>query len=62
MDNLLLFTPTKKSHITKLEYLLKALLKNGLKISLKCQLLRKELQYAGNTIIIKDKSVCVQPL
>ena len=33
MDDLLLFTPTKKSHIAKLEDLLKALLKNGLKIS-----------------------------
>ena len=30
MDDLLLFTPSKKSHITKLEDLLKALLKNGL--------------------------------
>ena len=39
MDDLLLFTPTKKSHMTKLENLLKALLKNGLKISpKKCQL------------------------
>ena len=33
MDNLLLFTPSKQSHMTKLEDLLKALLKNGLKIS-----------------------------
>ena len=31
MDDLLLFMPTKKSHIAKLEDLLKALLKNGLK-------------------------------
>ena len=39
MDNLLLFTPTKKSHIVKLEDLLKALLKNGLNIlPKKCQL------------------------
>ena len=29
MDDLLLFTPTKKAHISKLEHLLKALLKNG---------------------------------
>ena len=42
MDDLLLFTPTKKSHIAKLEDLLKALLKNGLKISpKKCELLEK---------------------
>ena len=31
MDNLLLFIPSKRSHIDKLEDLLKALLKNGLK-------------------------------
>ena len=43
MDNLLVFTQTKRSHITELEDLLKALLKNGLKISpKKCQLFRKE--------------------
>ena len=33
MDDLLLFTPSKQSNMTKLEDLLKALLKNGLKIS-----------------------------
>ena len=33
MDDLLLFTPSKKSHIDKLENLLRVLLKNGLKIS-----------------------------
>ena len=32
MDDLLLFTLKKKSHIAKLEDLLKTLLKNGLKI------------------------------
>ena len=31
MDDLLLFTPSKQSHMTKLEDLLKALLKNSLK-------------------------------
>ena len=31
MDDLLLFTPLKKSHIARLEDLLKALLKNGLR-------------------------------
>ena len=35
MDDLLLFTPSKKAHMAKLEDLLKALLKNGLLISLK---------------------------
>ena len=51
MDDLLLFTPSKGSHIAKLEDILKRLLKNGLKISLKkCQLFRTELIYMGNTI------------
>ena len=51
MDDLLLFTPSKKAHIAKLEDLLKALRKNGLKISpKKCQLFRTdcniwEIQY-----------------
>ena len=40
MDDLLLFTPTKKSHMAKLEDLLKALLKAGLRMSpKKCQFL-----------------------
>ena len=39
MDYLLLFCLSKESHVNKLEDLLKALLKNGLKISSKkCQL------------------------
>ena len=43
MDDLFLFTPSKKSHIAKIEDLLKAL-KNGLKIlPKKCQLFRTEL-------------------
>ena len=63
MHNLLLFIPTKKAHTAKLEDFLKALLKNGLKISLKkCQLFKKELQYMGNTIFIKDRKVCIKPL
>ena len=60
MDDLLLFTPT--THMAKLD-LLKALLKNGLKISpKKCQLFKTELQYMGNTIFIKDRKVCIKPL
>ena len=63
MDDLLLFTPSKSSHIAKLENLLRALLNNGLKISpKKCQLFRTNLQYMGNMIFIKDKWVCVKPL
>ena len=63
MDDLLLFTPSKQMHMRKLEDLLKALLKNRLKISpRKCQLFKTELQYTGNTIFIHGKRVCVKPL
>ena len=63
MDDILLFIPSKKSHMDKLEDLLKALLKNGLKISpKKCQLFRTNLQYMGIEIFIQNKRVCVQPL
>ena len=63
MDDLLLFTLSKKAHMDKLEDLLKALRKNGLKISpQKCQLFRTELQYMGNTISVKERRVCVKPL
>ena len=63
MDDLLLLTPTKKSHIAKLEDLLKVLLKNRLQISpKKCLLFRKELQYMGNTIFIKKRRVYTKPL
>ena len=63
MDDLLLFTSSKQSHMTKLEDLLKVLLKNGLKISpRKFQFFRKELQYMGNTIFIQEKRVCIRLL
>ena len=63
MDDLLLFTPSKRPHMDKREDLLRALLKNGLNISpKKCQLFRTNLQYMGNDIFIQDKRVCVQPL
>ena len=62
MDDLLLFTPSKKSQMDKSEDLLRTLLKNGLKICpKKCQLFRTNLQYMGNEIFIQDKRVCVQP-
>ena len=63
MDDLLLFTPSKEKHINKLEDLLKALLKNGLKIlPKKCQLFKISLQYMGNEIFIENNKVCVKPL
>ena len=62
MDDLLLFTSSKRSHMDKMEDLLKALSKNGLKISpKKCQLFMTNLQYMGNEIFIQNKIVCVQP-
>ena len=49
--------------MNKLEDLLKALLKNGLKISpKKCQLFKTSLQYMGSEIFIENKKVCVKPL
>ena len=63
MDDMLLFTPSKKAHVDKLEDLLKALRKNSLKISpKKCQLFSTELQYMGKTIFIKERRVCIKPL
>ena len=60
MDDLLLFTPSKETQMNKLEDLLKAILKNGLKISpKKCQLFKTSLQYIGNEIFIENKkSMC----
>ena len=63
MDDLLLFTLSKETHMNKLEDLSKALLKNGLKISpKKCQLFETSLQYMGNEIFIENKKVCVKLL
>ena len=63
VDDLLLFMPSKQSHMIKLKDLLKALLKNGLQISpKKCQLFRKELKYMGNIIFIQEKRVCIRPI
>ena len=63
MDDLLLFTPSKDSHMNKIGRLTKALMKNGLKISpKKWQLFKTSLQYMGNKIFIQNRKVCVQPL
>ena len=63
MDDLILFTPSKESHMNKLEDILNALLKNGLKVSpKKCQLFRTNLQYMGNEIFIENRKVCLKPL
>ena len=53
----------QKGTYGNLKDLLKALLKNGHKISLKkCQLFKMEWQYMVNLIFIKDRRVCVKPL
>ena len=63
MDDLILFTPSKESHMNKLEDILNALLKNGLKIlPKKCWLFRTSLQYMRNEIFIENRKVCVKPL
>ena len=63
MDDLILFTPSKESHMNKLEDILSALLKNGWNISpKKCQLFKTSLQYMGNEIFIESKKVYVKPL
>ena len=63
MDDLILFIPSKESHMNKLEDILSALLKNGLKMSpKKCQLFKTSLHYMGNEIFIESKKVCVKPL
>ena len=63
MDDLILFTPSKESHINKLEDILSALLKNGLKIlPKKCQLFKTSLQYMENEISIENKKVDVKLL
>ena len=63
MNDLLLFTPLKESHVSKLEDFLKALLKNGLKISpKKCQLFKTSLHYMRKQDIhSKQESVCATP-
>ena len=49
--------------MNKLEDLLKAYLKNGLKISpRKCQLFKTSLQYMGNKMFIQNRNVSVQPV
>ena len=53
----------RKDHLTHLIALLKALIRNRLKISpRKCQLFRQKLTYMGQTLLIKDNTPCITPL
>ena len=62
MDDLLLFSPSKSSHMAKLGDLFKMLLKNGLKISpKKCQIFKTNLNYMGNEIFIQNQSLSEAP-
>ena len=58
MDDLLLFTPSKKAHMAKLD-LLRVLLKNGLKISPKMPVIQNGTTIHGEYYIYKrQKGVC----
>ena len=59
MDDLLLFTPMKKSHMAKLEDLLKVLLKKRKISSKKCQFFRKELQNIWAILYLLRIGECV---
>ena len=62
MDDLLIHS-TKKDHWTLLEDLLKAMIKNGLKLSpKKCQLFRTTLTYIGNDFNIKNRIITITSL
>ena len=63
IDDLLLFTPLKKFSYHKIRSFIKALLRNGLKISpKKDQLFRTNLHCMGNEIFIQNKRVYIKPL
>ena len=56
MDDLILVTPSKESHINKLEDILSALLKNELQISpKKCQYSRPAYSIWGMKYLLKAK-------
>ena len=62
MDDFLLFTLSKESHMKKIGRLIKGSIENGLKIlPKKCQLFKTSLQYMGKNIFIQNRKVCVQP-
>ena len=62
MDDLLIHS-SKQEHWGLVESLLKAMIKNGLKLSTnKCQFFKTKLTYMGNQFIIYKKTMTITPL
>ena len=62
MDDLLIQS-SKKEHWGLVESLMKAMIKNGLKLSpKKCQFFKTNLTYMGNQFIIRNKTMTITPL
>ena len=62
MDDLMIYS-SKLAHLELLEDLLRAMIKNGLKLSSKkCQLSRTTFTYMGNDFSIRCKSITITPL
>ena len=62
MDNLLIHS-TKQEHWGLVESLMKAMIKNGLKLSpKKCQFFKTNLTYMGNQFIIRNETMTITPL
>ena len=62
MDDLLIHS-SKQEHWGLVESLLKAMIKNGLKLSpKKCQFFKTNLTYMGNQFIIRNKTMTITPL
>ena len=61
MDDLLIHS-NKKEHWGLVESLMKAMIKNGLKLSpKKCQFFKTNLTYMGNQFIIRNKTMTITP-
>ena len=62
MDDLLIHS-SKQEHWNLVESLLKAMIKNGLKLSpKKCQFFKTNLTYMGNQFIIRNRTMTITPL
>ena len=62
MDDLLIHS-SKQEHWELVESLLKAMIKNGLKLSpKKCQFFKTNLTYMGNQFVIHNKTMTITPL